>query len=83
MGYEILNRINLAQDTNQWPSLASTVIKLPCELRAENFLAVIRLPFILEAGVRSQARPCGICGGQIGTGLGLSSSTSSITDFVL
>jgi hypothetical protein len=37
---------------------------------------VSRRPLTAEAQVRSQVSPCGICGGQSGTGTGLSPSTS-------
>ena len=38
--------------------------------------AVSRRPITAEARVRSRVSPCGICGGQSGTGTGLSPSTS-------
>jgi hypothetical protein len=38
--------------------------------------AVSRRPATAEARVRSRASPCGICGGQSGTGKGFSPSTS-------
>jgi hypothetical protein len=38
--------------------------------------AVSRRPLTAEARVRSRASPCGICGGQSGTGTGFSPSTS-------
>jgi hypothetical protein len=38
--------------------------------------AVIRRPVTAEARVRSRVIPCGICGGQSGTGTGFSPSTS-------
>jgi hypothetical protein len=38
--------------------------------------AVSRRPLIAEARVRSRVSPCGICGGQSGTGIGFSPSTS-------
>ena len=41
--------------------------------------AVSRRPLTSEARVRSQFSLCGICGGQSGTGTGLSSSTSLLS----
>jgi hypothetical protein len=38
--------------------------------------AVSRRPLTAEARVRSRVSPCGICGGQSGTGTGFSLSTS-------
>jgi hypothetical protein len=38
--------------------------------------AVSLRPLTAEARVRSRVSPCGICGGQSGTGTGFSSSTS-------
>ena len=38
--------------------------------------AVSRRPLAAEARVRSRLRPCGICGGQSGTGTGFFPSTS-------
>jgi hypothetical protein len=38
--------------------------------------AVSRRPLAAEARIRSRISPCGICGGQSGTGTGLSPSTS-------
>jgi hypothetical protein len=38
--------------------------------------AVSRRPLTAEARVRSRVSPCGICGGQRGTGTGFSPSTS-------
>jgi hypothetical protein len=38
--------------------------------------AVSRRPLNAEARVRSRVSPCGICGGQSGTGTGFSPSTS-------
>jgi hypothetical protein len=38
--------------------------------------AVSRRPLTAEDRVRSQVGPCGICGGQSGTGIGFSPSTS-------
>jgi hypothetical protein len=38
--------------------------------------AVSRRPLTAEARVRYRASPCGICGGQSGTGTGFSPSTS-------
>jgi hypothetical protein len=38
--------------------------------------AVSRRPLTAEARVRSRLSPCGICGGQSGTGTGFSPSTS-------
>jgi hypothetical protein len=38
--------------------------------------AVSRRPLTAEARVRSRVSPCGICGGQSGTGTGFSPSTS-------
>jgi hypothetical protein len=40
--------------------------------------AVSRRPLTAEAWVRSQVSPCGICGGQRGTGTGFSPSTSVV-----
>jgi hypothetical protein len=37
---------------------------------------ISRRPLIVEARVRSRINPCGICGGQNGTGTGFSPSTS-------
>jgi hypothetical protein len=37
--------------------------------------AVSRRPLTAEARVRSPVSPCGICGGQRGTGIGVSPST--------
>jgi hypothetical protein len=39
-------------------------------------LAVSRRPLNAEARVRSRVSPCGICGGQSGTGTGFSPNTS-------
>jgi hypothetical protein len=38
--------------------------------------AVSRRPLTAEARVRSRVSPCGICGGQTGTGTGFTPSTS-------
>jgi hypothetical protein len=38
--------------------------------------AVSRRPLTTEARVRSRVNPCGICGGQSGTGTGFSPSNS-------
>jgi hypothetical protein len=38
--------------------------------------AVSRRPLTAEAGVRALVNPCGICGGQSGTGIGFSPSSS-------
>jgi hypothetical protein len=38
--------------------------------------AVSRRPLTAEARVRSRVSPCGLCGGQSGTGTGFSPSTS-------
>jgi hypothetical protein len=38
--------------------------------------AVSRRPLTVEARVRSRVGPCGICGGQSGTGTGFSPITS-------
>jgi hypothetical protein len=38
--------------------------------------AVSRRPLTAEVWVRSQVDPCGVCGGQSGTGTGFSPSTS-------
>jgi hypothetical protein len=38
--------------------------------------AVSRRPLTAKARVRSRVSPCGICGGQSGTGTGVSPSTS-------
>jgi hypothetical protein len=42
--------------------------------------AVSRRPLTAEARVRSRIGPCGICGGQSGTGTGYSPSTSVFPD---
>jgi hypothetical protein len=39
-------------------------------------MVVSRQPLNVEARVRARVNPCGICGGQIGTGAGFSSSSS-------
>jgi hypothetical protein len=39
--------------------------------------AVSRRPLTAETRVRSRVGPCGICGGQSGTGTGFSASTSA------
>jgi hypothetical protein len=41
-------------------------------------LAVSRRPLTADARVRCRVDPCGICGGQSGTGTGLSPSTSVV-----
>jgi hypothetical protein len=38
--------------------------------------AVSRRPLIAEAQIRARVNPCGICGGQSGTGTGFSQSSS-------
>jgi hypothetical protein len=38
--------------------------------------AVSRRPLTAEARVRARVNPCGICGGQSGTGIGFSPSSS-------
>jgi hypothetical protein len=40
--------------------------------------AVSRRPLTTETGVRARANPCGICGGQIGTGTCFSPSSSVV-----
>jgi hypothetical protein len=49
---------------------------LPSVLGRALAQAVSHRPPTAEARVRSRARPCGICGGQSGTGTGFSPSTS-------
>jgi hypothetical protein len=41
--------------------------------------AVSRQPLTAEARVRARVSPCGICGGQSGTGTGFSLSSSVLT----
>jgi hypothetical protein len=40
--------------------------------------AVIRRPLTAEARIRARVNPCGICGGQSGTGTGFSPSSSAV-----
>jgi hypothetical protein len=53
-----------------------SVILNPADIGRAMSQAVSRRPLTAEARVRCRVGPCGICGGQSGTGTGFSLSTS-------
>jgi hypothetical protein len=57
-------------------ALVSEEHHIPTSFSCAMAPAVSRRPLTAEARVRSRISPCGICGGQSGTGTGVSTSTS-------
>lgn len=84
--------MELVRQGLQVAGLARRIDRVQVRLQSERFIEtcngaiaqdVIRQAVIVEAWVRSQANPCGFCGGQSGTGRGTSIFPVSTIPFML